>query len=45
MGTGSLHGAQVLLPVFVALTISAFALAPETAWACSGPLTTSTALT
>ena len=37
MGTGSLHGAQVLLPVFVALTVSAFALAPETAWACSGP--------
>jgi hypothetical protein len=37
MGTGSLHGAQVLLPVFVALSVSLFAFAPETAWACSGP--------
>ncbi len=37
MGTGSLHGAQVLLPVFVALSVSLFAFAPETAWASSGP--------
>ena len=36
MGTGSLPGAQVLLPVFVALTICWSAFAPETAWACSG---------
>lgn len=37
MGTGSLPAAQVLLPVFVALLVGAFAFAPETAWACSGP--------
>ena len=37
MGRGSLHGAQVLLPVFVALSVSLVAFAPETAWACSGP--------
>ena len=37
MGTGSLHGAQVLLPVFVALMVGGFAFAPEVAWACSGP--------
>jgi hypothetical protein len=36
MGTGSLRGAQVLLPVFVALIVSALIVAPETAWACSG---------
>lgn len=37
MGTGSLHGAQVFLPVFVALSVSLVAFTPETAWACSGP--------
>jgi hypothetical protein len=37
MGTGSLHGAQVLLPVFVTLSVCFFAFAPDTAWACSGP--------
>ena len=37
MGTGNLRGAQVLLPVFVALSVVVLAFAPETAWACSGP--------
>ena len=37
MGTGSLRGAQVLLPVFVALSVGLVMLAPGTAWACSGP--------
>ena len=37
MGTGSLPGAQVLLPVFVALSVGLVALAPGTARACSGP--------
>jgi hypothetical protein len=37
MGTGSLPGAQVLLPVFVALSVTLLALSPGTAWACSGP--------
>jgi hypothetical protein len=37
MGTGSLLGAQVFLPVFAALILSVVAFAPETAWACSGP--------
>ena len=37
MGTGSLRGAQVLLPVFVALSVVVLAFAPGTAWACSGP--------
>jgi hypothetical protein len=37
MGAGSLHGAQVLLPVFVALSVSLVMPGPGTAWACSGP--------
>jgi hypothetical protein len=37
MGTGSLHGAQVLWPVFVTLSVCLVAFTPGTAWACSGP--------
>jgi hypothetical protein len=36
MGTGSLPGTQVFLPVFAALILSVVVFAPETAWACSG---------